>query len=113
MTNRRNTTNATIEARAISALKPYHCMLPKRLRGMEQCLQRLRDNRLRGDHFWEDDLRQRCEARSLDFAVLSDRRLMRTWPIKDLGMKFVDGLPVPATAKTRRQLQRLIDAEHK
>lgn len=89
----------------------YHGKLPKRLRGMELCLQRLETNMLRGRRYWEDDLRQRCEERSYDFKILGQSRFMRTWPMKDLGMKFEGGMPVPATPETKKELKRLIAAE--
>ncbi len=89
----------------------YHRSLPIRLRSLEPCLQRLGQNMLSGRRHWADDLRQRCEERSFNFKILSDRRFMRTWPIKDFGMRFEDGRPVAATAKTRRELKRLMAAQ--
>jgi hypothetical protein len=86
----------------------YHFDLPVRLRGMEPCLERLKANMIRGRYHWAAELRQRCEARTFNFDVFSNPKLMRTIPISKLGMKFRNGLPVPATAKTRRELQRLV-----
>lgn len=89
----------------------YHCRLPVRLRGMEDCLQRLERNMLRGGRQWEDDLRQRCEERLFDFRFLGDTRFMRASPVKDLGIKFEGGRPAPATAKTRKELRRLLSVQ--
>ena len=89
----------------------YHAKLPRRLRGMELCMQRLERFLFGHRQSWEDDLRRRCEENALDFKVFGDARFMRTFPIRDLGMKFENGLPVPATAKTRRELKRLMTAQ--
>jgi Family of unknown function (DUF5681) len=87
----------------------HDAMLPKRMRSMDDVLARIERNLLRGDRYWEADLRRRCDDIGLPFDALGNARLMQTVPMKALGMRFENNRPVPATAKTRRQLQRMME----